>query len=169
MTDDRTYLAELERALKRRGLDEARTAEVIREMSNHFAESGERPVEAFGEPEQYAAALLAADQPEGDADEREARTFRATAADEVEILADLGRDGWELTGVRDFGLRARRPLEPAKRTTWEYVRRTGVRRGPLVTHMQAEGWTPSGRWLTFHYFKRPRADAPTGWSPAASS
>lgn len=104
MTDDRTYLAELERALKRRGLDEARTAEVIREMSNHFAESGERPVEAFGEPEQYAAALLAADQPEGDADERyEARTFRATAADEVEILADLGRDGWELTGVRDFG------------------------------------------------------------------
>jgi len=110
MTDDRIYLAALERALKRRGLDEFRTAEVIREMANHVAESGDRPLEAFGEPEQYAAALLGADQPEGEADRRyEARTFRATAADEMAILAELGRDGWELTGVRDFGLHARRP------------------------------------------------------------
>jgi len=41
MTDDRSYLAELEHALKRRGLDESRSAEVIRELSNHFAESGD--------------------------------------------------------------------------------------------------------------------------------
>ena len=68
MTDDRSYLAELERALKRRGLDESRSAEVIRELSNHFAESGDQPLEAFGEPEQYAVTLLAADQPEAEAD-----------------------------------------------------------------------------------------------------
>jgi len=35
-------------------LDESRSAEVIRELSNHFAESGDQPLEAFGEPEQYA-------------------------------------------------------------------------------------------------------------------
>lgn len=156
MTDERTYLAELESALKRRGLDEPRTAEVIEEISNHFAESGDRPLEAFGDPEQYAAALLAAHQPEGDPDQRyEARTFRATAFDEVEILAELGRDGWELTGVRDFGLHARRPVDPGARTAWEHARRTGVRRGPVLTPLEAEGWTPCGRWLVFHYFKRP--------------
>lgn len=161
MTDDRIYLAALERALKRRGLDEFRTAEVIREMSNHVAESGDRPLEAFGEPEQYAAALLGADQPEGEADRRyEARTFRATAADEMEILAELGRDGWELTGVRDFGLHARRPRGSQPPEAWRYARRSGIRRGPLLAEMQAEGWTPCGRWLTFHYFKRPDADTP---------
>jgi hypothetical protein len=66
--------------------------------------------------------------------------------------------------VRDFGLHARRPVLAEERTTWEHARRTGVRRAPIVAEMQAGGWTPCGRWLTFHYFKR--ATAP---SPAASS
>lgn len=35
MNDDRTYLVELEQALKVRGLDEAHTADVIREISSH--------------------------------------------------------------------------------------------------------------------------------------
>lgn len=162
MTDDRTYLTELERALRRRGLDASRTADVITEVSNHLAESGDQPLQAFGEPEMYAAVLLAADQPESDGDERyEARTFRATALDEVEIPADLGRDGWELTGVRDFGLHARRPERPEVRTTWQYARRTGVHRTPLLAEMEAEGWAPCGRWLTFHYFKRPGAGLPS--------
>ena len=161
MTDDGTYLTELERALRRRGLDESRTAEVVAETSNHLAESGDRPLDAFGEPELYAAALVDADQPEGEADPRyEARTFRATAVDEEEILAELGRDGWELTGVRDFGLLARRPLTPEARRMWQYQRRSGVRRAPVVAAMEADGWTPCGRWLTFHYFKRPGAEAP---------
>lgn len=29
------------------------------------------------------------------------------------------------------------------------------RRAPLVAEMEGDGWTPCGRWLTFHYFKRP--------------
>lgn len=51
MTDDRTYLEQLERALTQRGLDPARTAEVTGEISDHLAESGERAREAFGEPQ----------------------------------------------------------------------------------------------------------------------
>ena len=68
-TDDpttgyRTYLGDLERALRSRGLDPARTADVIGEMSDHLAESGERPLEAFGDPDRYAAELLATDDPD---------------------------------------------------------------------------------------------------------
>jgi len=36
-------------------------------MSSHFADSGELPLEALGEPEQYAAALLAGEQAGDDA------------------------------------------------------------------------------------------------------
>lgn len=159
MTDDRTYLMQLERALIRRGLDDARTADVIGELSSHLNDSGERPLEAFGDPEQYAAALLTVDEPDDDAGERyEARTFRATAGDELDILAELGRDGWELTGVRDFGLHARRPDATQSRRTWRYARRTAIRREPVLAQMQAQGWTACGRWLTFHYFKRTDTD-----------
>lgn len=158
MTDHRTYLAELEQALKGRGLDHVRTAEVVEEVAGHLAESGDEPVEAFGPPERYAAALLAADQIEDAAEGYERRTFRATAFDEMAILADLGLDGWELTGVRDFGLHARRPVEAEPWTAWRYERRTAIRRGPVLAAMEAEGWTPCGRWATFHYFKRPLAD-----------
>ena len=156
MTKESSYLDHLERALRRRGLDASHTAEVIQEVTNHLTDSGDQPRETFGEPEHYAAALVAADQPESDPEQSyEARTFRATATDEVEILTNLGRDGWELTGVRDFGLHARRPIESTTRTMWEYARRTAVRRGPVLDNMEAAGWKPCGRWLTFHYFKRP--------------
>ena len=157
MTDDDTYAGELERELRGRGVDEERAREVVAEVADHLAESGEQPRDAFGDPARYADALLAADPSDADDDAGyEAHTFRATALDEVRILSELGAEGWELTGVRDFGLHARRPAEAAARTTWEYARRTGVRRGPLVAQMESEGWAPCGRWLTFHYFKRPR-------------
>ncbi len=79
-------------------------ADVIGEISDHLAQSGDRPRDAFGDPESFAAAFAAADDGAAhDGDGRyETRTFRATALDE----------------------------------------------------MQREGWTPCGRWLTFHYFKR---------------
>ena len=158
MTDHRTYLAGLEAALKRRGLDDVRSAEVVEEVAAHLVESGDGPVEAFGPPEQYAAALLVADRAEDAAEGYERRTFRATAFDEMAILADLGLDGWELTGVRDFGLHARRPVEAESRTAWRYERRSAIRRGPVLAAMEAEGWTPCGRWATSHYFKRPLGD-----------
>ncbi|HEV7808898.1 MAG TPA: hypothetical protein VGO80_24050 [Solirubrobacteraceae bacterium] len=154
MIDDRTYLKQLERSLRRRGLDASRTSEVIAELADHLAQSGEAALAAFGEPDAYALALLAADELLAAAGTAyEARTFRATARDELEILADIGGDGWELTGVRDFGLHARRPREPEARRRWEYARLTGLRRGPVVAEM-TPAWIPCGRWLTFHYFKR---------------
>jgi len=68
VTDGQTYLADLERALLRGGLDEERTGEVIREMANHLSESGDRPLDTFGDPGAYATALLPAEHPvpEGD-------------------------------------------------------------------------------------------------------
>jgi hypothetical protein len=94
MSDESRYLDELARALARRGLDASRTGDAIREAAAHCAQSGESPREAFGEPEHYAAALLAAEAgDEGAAPGYEARTFRATVTDELEILADLGRTG----------------------------------------------------------------------------
>ncbi len=158
MTIDQAYLADLERALKRSGVEEPRIVQVITEVSNHLTESGDQPVEAFGAPERYAAALVAVDRPEqADSDEDyERRTSRATAKDEIEILAELGRDGWALTGVRDLGLHARRPATLGRRTPWHYERRTEVRRQPVLEEMQAKGWAPCGSWLTFHYFNRAR-------------
>lgn len=157
MTSNDTYLEQLENALRRRGLDSAHTAEVLEEVTNHLNESGDRPLEAFGEPDEYAAALVATNQSDAADPEQgyEVRTFRAAAFDEVDILADLGRDGWELTGVRDFGLHARRPEDPTARATWEYKRRQAVRRGPVLEEMEAAGWTQCGHWVTFRYFKRP--------------
>lgn len=163
MASDNTYLEQLERALTRRGLDAAHTAEVIQELTNHLNDSGDRPRETFGEPDEYAAALVAADQPEAtEPDQRyEVRTFRATAFDEMAILSDLGQQGWELTGVRDFGLHARRLDEPTARTQWEYERRQAVRRGPVLEEMETAGWTQCGRWVMFHYFKRQTHTLPT--------
>jgi len=155
MSHEPGYLEQLEHALLTRGLDPEHATAIVGEVSDHLAQSGERPVEAFGDADAYAAALLAADDPQAaDENEYERRTFRATATDEVQILDELGRDGWELTGVRDFGLHARRPVEPGRRTTWEHRRRSALRAGPLREQMAAEHFTPSGRWLTFHYFKR---------------
>lgn len=99
MTIDNAYLEQLESALRRRGLDATHAAEVVEEVTDHLNESGDRPLEAFGEPDEYAAALIASDQPNAGHPEEgyEVRTFRATAFDEMDILSDLGRDGWELT------------------------------------------------------------------------
>lgn len=156
MTSNNTYLEQLEIALRRRGLDSTHTSEVIEEVNNHLNESGDTPLETFGEPDEYATALIASDQPDAADPEQgyEVRTFRATAFDEMDILADLGRDGWELTGVRDFGLHARRPEDPTARSEWDYERRQAIRRGPALEDMEAAGWTQCGRWVTFHYFKR---------------
>lgn len=156
MTSNTTYLEQLANALGHRGLDSARIAEVIEEVNNHLEESGESPQEAFGEPDEYAVSLTASEQP-GARDREEGyevRTFRATAFDEMKILSDLGQDGWELIGVRDFGLHARRAENPSTRGIWEYERRQALRPGPISEDMEAAGWTPCGHWVIFHYFKR---------------
>ena len=48
------YLAELAETLELRDVPTDAIAEIVREVESHVAESGENPVDAFGEPSQYA-------------------------------------------------------------------------------------------------------------------
>lgn len=114
MTPSDPYLADLAGRLRDAGLPDDRADDLLAELHDHLAASGEPAAEAFGPVERFAAELLGDDVQrapsvaELGAEGIEQRTFRATALDEVGILAELGEDGWELTGVRDFGLHARR-------------------------------------------------------------
>lgn len=79
----------------------------------------------------------------------------ATAFDEVGVLQEMGREGWEMTSFGPFVLHFRRALDPGQRVPWEYLRVTEL--GTPVKHqqLQQEGWTYSGSWMkTFHYYKR---------------
>lgn len=157
MTTD-AYLTELAEHLRAAGLAPERVDDVLGELRDHLAASGELPEATFGPVGRFAADLLAesADPvPDAAVPGVEQRTFRATALDEVDILAELGRDGWELTGVRDFGLHASRPRDVAARRPWQYERRRTLRARALEQRMRADGWEPCGRWVPFSYFKRP--------------
>lgn len=48
------YLAALTETLQLRDVPNDAIAEIVREVESHVAESGENPVEAFGEPSRYA-------------------------------------------------------------------------------------------------------------------
>ena len=63
--------------------------------------------------------------------------------------------------MRDFGLHARRPLTTTSCVGWQYARRAGMRRRNVLVEMEADGWSPCGRWLTFHYVKRPIPKMPS--------
>lgn len=157
MTTDE-YLTEVAGRLRAGGLPDDRVDDLGAELRAHLAASNETPEDAFGPAATFAADLLAesaAPAPDAAAPGVEERTFRATALDEVGILAELGADGWELTGVRDFGLHARRPYEAAARRAWRYERRRTLRARATEQQMRAGGWEPCGRWLPFSYFKRP--------------
>jgi len=50
----REFIRRLERALERIDLEHQYIAEILKEVRTYLAESGEDPVEAFGQPENYA-------------------------------------------------------------------------------------------------------------------
>ncbi|MGA2185231.1 MAG: helix-turn-helix transcriptional regulator [Bryobacteraceae bacterium] len=80
----------------------------------------------------------------------------ATALDEVDILARMGREGWEMVGFGPGYLRFRRPEDEHLREPWEYHRISGVLHAPIRTQLEADGWVYCGSWLgVFQYFKRP--------------
>lgn len=87
----------------------------------------------------------------------EQHTFPAAAPDEMGVLDDIGRDGWELIGVQDEGVVARRPTNEIEQTAWEYRRSTSLQRRALAEQMLCDGWRPCGRRSTYRYFKRRRA------------
>ena len=152
-----SYLSDLAASLQMRGADSARTSEAVAEVESHLAESGEDPMEAFGPPEEYAEQLLLREERRAGeaADARwSERTFRATAFDEMRVLEEAGRQGWELTDVGAYALHCRRPRDPEAAHRWEYSRRVGVDRQAILDDMTTLGWEPCGSWLPFHYFKR---------------
>ena len=60
-TTSETYVRQLLTALRTREVPAARIAEVVAEVESHLAETGEDPVDAFGAPREYAAAVAGED------------------------------------------------------------------------------------------------------------
>lgn len=78
----------------------------------------------------------------------------ATAFDEVGILDEMGREGWELIDLGVLYLEFRQPVDDQRVTTWEYHRHLGLAHGDVRRQRLADGWEPAGRWGPFLYFKR---------------
>lgn len=79
----------------------------------------------------------------------------ATAFNEIGVLDEMGREGWELTGFGVGILRFRRPLDTPLRIVWAYRRTDGALSNVSRAALEDEGWAYCGSWLgLFHYFKR---------------
>ncbi|QBD74492.1 hypothetical protein EPA93_00170 [Ktedonosporobacter rubrisoli] len=149
-----TYLEQLSACLQRYGVESSRIGDIVAEVESHLRESGEEPLAAFGPAEVYAEERVAAyEQSAGG--EWQRRTFRATAFDEMAILQEAGKAGWELSDVAALALYCQRPWDRKKIQQWEYARRIGLNRNVIIAEMIAENWEPCGNWTPFHYFKRP--------------
>ena len=88
----------------------------------------------------------------------EEQTRAATALTELNVLSEMGEQGWELTGFGVGFLNFRRPVGvPAQR--WTYQRLSGLLHAETQADMARSGWAYVGSWLgqVFHYFKRPLA------------
>lgn len=79
----------------------------------------------------------------------------ATAFDEVTVLDQMGREGWELTGFGPFILHFRRPEDPEARRRWEHLRLIELFGPSQRERVERDGWNASGRWGPFYYDKRP--------------
>jgi DNA-binding XRE family transcriptional regulator len=79
----------------------------------------------------------------------------ATAFDEVGVLDEMGREGWEMTGFGPLVLHFRRPEDPNLRMPWAYERVTELGTPRRRAQLEQDGWTYCGSWMnTYHYFKR---------------
>lgn len=153
------YVAELTEALTTRGVTPARAAEVGREVESHLIDSGASPIDEFGSPAEFAAHIAGKPgpepSPEPDQDQSsapESMRFNADAFTEMEILAVVGRDGWEVIDV-DEAARFVCRREPAAPRRWQYTRRLAITPGRL-DQLHDDGWQDCGRWGVFHYLKR---------------
>jgi hypothetical protein len=153
------YVEQLAACLQRFGLEGEPLRDIVAEVESHLMESGEDPVQAFGLPEDFADDRMRSSQiVQGPAPAWETRTFRATAFDEMDVLAAAGLVGWELMAVGLMSLHCRRRSRPEDRVIWTYRRRTGLARHHFLQEMIGEGWTQCGSWPPFSYFKRPESD-----------
>lgn len=79
----------------------------------------------------------------------------ATAFDEVGVLDEMGRQGWEMTGFGPLVLHFRRPEDPALRSPWGYQRIAELGTPRRRAELEQGGWTYCGSWMNaYHYFKR---------------
>ena len=84
----------------------------------------------------------------------------ATAFDEIGVLEDMGRQGWELVSFGPLKLSFRRPEDPELRVPWSYQRVNGSLSDRRREAIEADGWVFCGSWMNvFHFFKR-RQDGP---------
>ena len=149
------YVAELTEALVALGVPASRAEEVGREVASHLADSGASPVDEFGTPAEFAAHIAQKPGPEGDpspprdqrpdaGSARETMSFNADAFTEMEILAVVGRDGWEVVDVDQAG-RFRCTRDPAALRRWVYTRRLALTPRRLA-ELHQDGWQDCGRW-----------------------
>ena len=83
----------------------------------------------------------------------------ATAFDELDVLEEMGREGWEMTGFGPFVLHFRRPVDLGQRVEWAYQRVTELGTPARHQQLQQDGWVFCGHWMkTFHYYKRAGRD-----------
>lgn len=87
---DTDYLQELTLHLRLAGMDGHQIGAVLEEVRDHLAESGEAPVDAFGDAEGYAQSLV----PSSHRSARPERAMRLTRGDLIAAAAQLA--GWLL-------------------------------------------------------------------------
>ncbi|WP_229838893.1 DUF2812 domain-containing protein [Deinococcus piscis] len=78
----------------------------------------------------------------------------ATAFNEISVLEQMGREGWELVSFGPLVLNFRRPETVSARAHWEYCRTVGLPSSGGRKELEQAGWTYAGSWLSYHYFKR---------------
>ncbi|TDC65297.1 hypothetical protein E1200_18670 [Actinomadura sp. GC306] len=156
------YFAELAERLRGGGVPEDEVADTVGDLAAYVAESGTDPRVEFGPPEEFAARLARTgrDETPGEAPEEAAETWVWTAdAFQDRLLLDrFGDEGWEVERVDSAGRFVSR-RDAANPQRWEYRRESVLpgRRRAVAERLAPDGWEPCGSWVTFEYFKRPKA------------
>jgi hypothetical protein len=151
-TSTKRYLEELRTRLRARGVASEHVDEVVREAESHLAEAGGDPATALGPVDEFVEAFATRGGETATWDGPwEYRTLDgATAFNELALLAEAGRDRWELIGCGPLQLHFRRRAGAPPR--WEYRRRVG---GPgLDAELAREGWELATTWMLFRYYRR---------------
>lgn len=153
MPDHASYLTALSDGLRAEGVPEADIEEIVREAASHLDAADEPPEAALGPVNAFVAAVVSRGAPAPAGARWEYRTITgATAANELRLLEEAGREGWQLTGCGPLALHVRRPAVGA--APIEHVRHVG---GPSRDdRMAAEGWQLATTWMIFRYYRRPR-------------
>jgi len=151
-TSVNTYLDELAAGLRSCGLTSDEADEIVREAASHVREAGGDPVETLGPLDEFVEAVVSrgAETLETSALWEHRTIEGATAFNEMRLLEEAGREGWELIGCAPLRLYCRR--RPGELVGWEYRRKSG---GPrLDAELARDGWKLATTWLIFRYYGR---------------